>query len=565
MYIRVMIGESEMFCKNCGNPLEEGSRFCSRCGAKIGGEHVETAQRVFHPIPSVQPARPKPKNKSLRIVIAIMIVALCVGAGTIVAVLWTTLGSINGSPTADQEITNEMSTENLSPDTDRLFLREDRETVSAGGFHSLGLKSDGTVIATGDTHYGACDVSDWTDIVAVSGGQFHSLGLRSDGTVVSTEFLGECYNGQCDVSGWRDIIAISAGASHSLGLRSNGTVVATDYTGEFYDGECDVSGWTDIIAVSACKGHSLGLRSDGTVFATGINNVGQCDVSGWRNIVAVSAGIHHSLGLRSDGTVVSTKIGKPEFGFDNGQSDVSSWTDIVAISAGNTYSLGLKSDGTVVSTRITDPNWDYGQCEVSGWTNIVAISTESFHSLGLRSDGTVVAAGSNYNGEGDASGWTDIVTVPRKANYCSNNDSINIDNSYDYADNENAYHGFSEVINKYLETPDLASNWLEYAFYDIDEDGTKELIVYHGNCEADARFDFYSENQGEYIKLGEVLAGHSTLIVEEDGRLIRSLYHMDCGKLYEISLVDNKVIEKDLAGDPKSLDYENSISFTPYE
>lgn len=49
---------------------------------------------------------------------------------------------------------------------------------------------------------GMCDVSGWRDIVAVAAGWFHTMGLRSDGTVVAA---GRNNNGQCDVSGWRNI------------------------------------------------------------------------------------------------------------------------------------------------------------------------------------------------------------------------------------------------------------------------------------------------------------------------------------------------------------------------
>ena len=34
----------------------------------------------------------------------------------------------------------------------------------------------------GDNDDGACDVSDWTDVVAVSAGSEHTVGLKSDGT-----------------------------------------------------------------------------------------------------------------------------------------------------------------------------------------------------------------------------------------------------------------------------------------------------------------------------------------------------------------------------------------------
>ena len=74
--------------------------------------------------------------------------------------------------------------------------------VSAGWNHTVGLRADGTVVATGSNDYGECDTDSWTDIVAVSTGAFHTVGLRSDGTVVAT---GSNDSGQCDVSSWTNI------------------------------------------------------------------------------------------------------------------------------------------------------------------------------------------------------------------------------------------------------------------------------------------------------------------------------------------------------------------------
>ena len=36
--------------------------------------------------------------------------------------------------------------------------------IAANGYQSIGLKSDGTVVAVGNNDYGQCDVSGWTDI-----------------------------------------------------------------------------------------------------------------------------------------------------------------------------------------------------------------------------------------------------------------------------------------------------------------------------------------------------------------------------------------------------------------
>ena len=71
--------------------------------------------------------------------------------------------------------------------------------VVAGGYHTVGLKSDGTVIAMGNNASGQCDVGDWEDIIQVAAGGYHTVGLKSDGTVVAA---GDNSNGQCAVSGW---------------------------------------------------------------------------------------------------------------------------------------------------------------------------------------------------------------------------------------------------------------------------------------------------------------------------------------------------------------------------
>ena len=267
-----------------------------------------------------------------------------------------------------------------------------RESVAAGDRHTVGLRSDGTVVATGENEYGQCDTESWSDIVAVAAGCFDTVGLRSDGTVVA---IGSNAEGQRDVSDWTDIVAVAAGGDHTAGLRLDGTVVAV---GQNDDGRCDVSDWTDIVAVAAGDRHTVGLRSDGTVVATGENEYGQCDTESWSDIVAVAAGCFDTVGLRSDGTVVA--IGSNA----EGQRDVSDWTDIVAVAAGGDHTAGLRLDGTVVAVGQNDD----GRCDVSDWTDIVAVAAGDRHTVGLRSDGTVVAAGNNNPGQCNVSGWTDI-------------------------------------------------------------------------------------------------------------------------------------------------------------
>ena len=48
-----------------------------------------------------------------------------------------------------------------------------KDTIAAGRRHTVGLKSDGAVVAVGKNKIGQCDVSNWYDIVAVAAGSSH--------------------------------------------------------------------------------------------------------------------------------------------------------------------------------------------------------------------------------------------------------------------------------------------------------------------------------------------------------------------------------------------------------
>jgi len=261
--------------------------------------------------------------------------------------------------------------------------------VSAGDFHTVGLKLDGTVVAVGLNSSGQCNVNNWNGVVQVSGGGYHTVGLKSDGTVVA---VGYNYYGQCNVNSWTDIAQVAAGGVHTVALKSNGTVVAVGSNG---NGQGSVSTWANMTQVSASTNHTVGLKSDGTAVAVGDNFLGQCNVDSWGNITQVSAGYGHTVGLKADGTVVA--VGDNEFG----QCNVSGWDNITQVSASYWYTVGLKSDGTVVA--IGDNT--YGQCDVGSWTSIVQISARWFHTVGLKSDGTVVAVGDNSYGQGNVLDW----------------------------------------------------------------------------------------------------------------------------------------------------------------
>ncbi|MBO7251085.1 MAG: hypothetical protein J6V25_00505, partial [Oscillospiraceae bacterium] len=198
-----------------------------------------------------------------------------------------------------------------------------RETVVAALHHTVAVRTDGTVLATGENEFGECNVSGWTDIIAVSASSNHTVGLRSDGTVVAA---GNNDSGQCDVSHWTDIVAIFANSSpvstidkdclgFTVGIKSDGSVVTAGYNGH---GQLNVSDWSDVVCVTTAtifindgtvivdSSHVLGLRADGTVVIAGENEKNWCDpVKEWTDIVSVYSSGMHIVGLKSDGTTVS--------------------------------------------------------------------------------------------------------------------------------------------------------------------------------------------------------------------------------------------------------------------
>ena len=262
--------------------------------------------------------------------------------------------------------------------------------VTAGIWHTVGLKSDGTVLATGYNANGQCEVGDWSGIIQVAAGERHTVGLKPDGTVIA---VGSNDEGECDVGDWTNIVQIDAGRYHTVGLRSDGTVVAT---GRNYGGQCNVWDWSGIVQVATGFYHTLGLKLDGTVLAVGNRGEGRLEVGGWSDIIQVGTGGHHSLGLRSDGTVLA--VGRDNYG----ETNVGWWTNIVQVAGGCQASIGLRSDGSVVQS-----GWCHvGQCLVTGWSDIIQVDAGIIHAVGLRADGTVVAAGSNGSGQCNVGDWS---------------------------------------------------------------------------------------------------------------------------------------------------------------
>jgi hypothetical protein len=239
------------------------------------------------------------------------------------------------------------------------------------------------VVAWGDNRSGQSSVPQGlTNVVAIAGGTFHSLAVRSDGTVAAWG----CCSPQTNVPpGLSGVVSVAAGYLHSVALRSNGTVVSWGLNA---DGETNVPpGLTNTMAIAAGDYHTVALRSNGTVVAWGYPDSRIAVPANLSNVIAVGASQDNSLALKNDGTLV--RWGPTGIGV----IPLSSLSNVVAVSGAF---LVLLQDGTVVSWGSNSA----GQTNVpAGLAGVTAIAGNGSHNLALGNGGNLVAWGDGTWGQ----------------------------------------------------------------------------------------------------------------------------------------------------------------------
>src|SRR5260370_1064806 len=137
-------------------------------------------------------------------------------------------------------------------------------TVSAWGLNGNGQLGNGTLTTTSpfgiDT---PGPVSGLSGVTAIAGGGFHSLALKSDGTVWA--WGGNVLTGPyapVQVLGVSGVTAIAGRVIYSLALKSDGTV----WTWALSNTPVQVPGLSSVTALAGGWGHSLALKSDRTAW-----------------------------------------------------------------------------------------------------------------------------------------------------------------------------------------------------------------------------------------------------------------------------------------------------------
>jgi alpha-tubulin suppressor-like RCC1 family protein len=329
--------------------------------------------------------------------------------------------------------------------------------ISAGQYHSLALKRDGTVWAWGQNSSGKLgdgttidrstpvQVSSLTSVIAISAGGGHNLALKSDGTVWGWggNSWGQIGDGTTtarstpvQVSGLSSVIAVSAGGYHSLAIKSDGTVWAWGhgYYGELGQGNSlhyyspvQVPGFSTAISISAGLLTSAVVKRDGTIWGFGYNSYSEIGdgTTTWRyspvqtigisNANAVSLGDYHGLALKNDGTLWAW--GNNSWGQIGDGTTVNRSTAVQTLvssvsrfAAGAYSSIATKTDGNVlawgynVQGQLGDGTTTDRSTPVTVLTGAIAAETGTYHSISLQSDLTLKGWG--YNGYGQVGDGT---------------------------------------------------------------------------------------------------------------------------------------------------------------
>lgn len=277
------------------------------------------------------------------------------------------------------------------------------------------LKSDGTVLVTKSSYISKefqPDTSKWKNIVQISAGDMHILGLKKDGTVVAS---GGNDRGQSNVSGWKDIVQVCAGYNTSLGLKSDGTVVSAGLEDSLRE---ELAGWKNIKKLITAESSSvIGIDNDGGIHFAGY--MGSSDYEDtfikafakWTDIVDIILLGPVAVGLRTDGTLVT--VGEETDSYYVDRTKLSNWKNIVQISSGRNHVIGLKADGTVVGVG-TPKFRNFGQYNVGKWKNIREIAAGEYFSVGLQDNGKLVFTGENPDGQGNVTTWKNLKVPPKK-------------------------------------------------------------------------------------------------------------------------------------------------------
>ncbi|WP_456047875.1 RCC1 domain-containing protein [Actinomadura harenae] len=288
-----------------------------------------------------------------------------------------------------------------------------------------------------------------------SGGDSHTLGLTSDGRVLAwgRNDVGQLGDGTSTLRttpvfvrlpAGVTVTQVAAGGDHSLALTSDGRVLAwgRNSSGQLGDGSgasrttpvfVDLPPGLSVTRVSGGSYHSLAMTSDGRVLAWGDNTFGELGNGGGANsdkpvfvrtpkgvtAAAIDAGRgSSSFAVASTGRLLAWGHNDSDQLGDGTAVDrgIPVWTalpedepGVTRVAAGFGHTLALTPDGRVLvwgtnrSGQLGPGSNDIQKTPIQNdlptGVTVTQLAAGSSHSLALTSDGRVLAWGANHSGQ----------------------------------------------------------------------------------------------------------------------------------------------------------------------
>lgn len=292
----------------------------------------------------------------------------------------------------------------------RVGTATDWVEVSGGMYHTVARKADGTLWAWGDNTFGQLGLgtavsvqttpaqvgtdTNWKTAIA---GDYHTVAMKTDGTLWSwgdsadgTLGTGETYSGiilatPTQIGTATDWVAVTTGHSHTMAVKADGTLWGWGSNGSGQLGDqtnlegrapIRIGADTDWASVVTRGEQTAARKKDGKLFTWGSNFDGQ-------------------LG---DGTFINkdlpTKV-----------NDDANWA---TFASGNTHSVALKNDGTLwtwgdntkgqcgdgkAEQRITTPK------QIGTAKDFIAVEAGEVHTVVMKADGIIFSIGDNTLGQ----------------------------------------------------------------------------------------------------------------------------------------------------------------------
>ena len=206
--------------------------------------------------------------------------------------------------------------------------------------HAVGLKKDGTVVASGYNKYGQCEVSKWSNIKKIACSLFSTAAIKEDGSVV---FCGSNTGWTGNLSSWKNIKDIFCTEDYLLGIDNDGNVY---YYGEDSENSKKICEWKNVDKIIGISDYFAALTKDGSVLVSGYEELEE-DAKGWTDIKDILFADYLLVALDKNGKtfVAGNSVPSRYSAFDN--KVWKNWTDIIKIVAFNEGFLGLEKSGKI--------------------------------------------------------------------------------------------------------------------------------------------------------------------------------------------------------------------------